>query len=385
MSDFLGYRNADGSVGVRNHFLVMSLTGLTGPTARRIAQQIRGAEVVTMPFGSGLVGADAELHRRALIGLAANPNVGAVLMIGGNPPELTDIAEAVALTGKPVDTLSMDDCDHDALTLSERGTRAGVKLARAVSRRRRGPASASELTVALECGRSDPSSGLVSNPLVGLVADRLVAAGARVIFGETMEWLGAEHLLKRRAVSPEVARAIEAAVLRREAQAVAAGIDLTGNNPGPTNIAGGLTTIEEKALGGIAKGGLSPIQSLIGIAERPAKPGLHVMDAPAYAPESVTGFVAAGAQLVMFTTGAGNSFVSQLAPTLKLSGNPVATRRLAEQLDFDASAVTERSESIEAAAARLYDTLIDIAGGTLTWGEVLNEGEEVVSRLGPAL
>ncbi len=357
MSDFQAYRNADGSVGVRNHFLVLSLTGLTGPTARRIAQQIGGAQLVAMPFGSGLVGEDAALHR----------------------------AQAVARTGKPVEALSMDDCDHDALSLSERGTRLGVKLARDVSRRRRGPASSAELTVALECGRSDPSSGLVSNPLVGAVADRLVAEGAHVIFGETMEWLGAEHLLKRRAASPEIARAIEAAVLRRESQAVAAGIDLTGNNPGPTNIAGGLTTIEEKALGGIAKGGQSPIQSLLAIAERPAKPGLHVMDAPAYAPESVTGFVAAGAQLVMFTTGAGNSYVSRLAPTLKLSGNPVATKRLAEQLDFDASAVTLRRETIEAASARLYDTLLDIAGGTLTWGEVLNEGEEVVSRLGPAL
>jgi altronate dehydratase large subunit len=162
-------------------------------------------------------------------------------------------------------------------------------------------------------------------------------------------------------------------------------MDLLGNNPGPTNIAAGLSTIEEKSLGAIAKGGRSPIRGVVAIAEPLPGPGLYVMDAPAYAPESVGGLVASGAQIVLFTTGVGNSFVSGIAPTIKISANPITTKRLREQLDFDASDVFAREASLEDAAARLKDVVLDVASGTLTWGEVLDEGEDVVSRLGPAL
>jgi altronate dehydratase large subunit len=250
---------------------------------------------------------------------------------------------------------------------------------------RRTRAEFAELFLGMECGRSDPSSGLVSNPLVGVVVDALVAAGGRAVFGETVEWLGAEHLLAARAANAEVARAIERAVLQRERTAVASGMDLLGNNPGPTNIAAGLSTIEEKSLGAIAKGGRSPIRGVIDIAEPVPGSGLYLMDAPAYAPESVGGLVASGAQLVLFTTGVGNSFVSGIAPTIKISANPVTTRRLSEQLDFDAGDVFEGRATLEDAARRLQDVVLDVASGMLTWGEVLDEGEDVVSRLGPAL
>jgi altronate dehydratase large subunit len=162
-------------------------------------------------------------------------------------------------------------------------------------------------------------------------------------------------------------------------------MDLLGNNPGPTNIAAGLSTIEEKSLGAIAKGGRSPIRGVIDIAEPVPGSGLYLMDAPAYAPESVGGLVASGAQLVLFTTGVGNSFVSGIAPTIKISANPVTTRRLSEQLDFDAGDVFEGRATLEDAARRLQDVVLDVASGMLTWGEVLDEGEDVVSRLGPAL
>ena len=162
-------------------------------------------------------------------------------------------------------------------------------------------------------------------------------------------------------------------------------MDLLGNNPGPTNIAGGLSTIEEKSLGAIAKGGSSPIRGVIGIAQPPPGPGLFVMDAPAYAPESVTGLVASGAQLALFTTGAGNSFVSGLAPTIKISANPVASARLREQLDFDASDVFDQSQHVRGCRGAADGAMVDVASGALTWGEILDEGEEVVSRLGPAL
>jgi altronate dehydratase large subunit len=385
LDTFEGYRRPDGSVGVRNHVLVLSVNGLTGPTARRIGRAVPGARVVTTPYGSGLMGDDARLQHRALVGLGRHPNVAATLVVGGSPPQVTLIADEIRASGRPAETLILDDCDHDAITMTERGTRTVAQMMREASRLRRTTMPASALFLGLECGRSDPSSGLVSNPLVGRVVDAVVASGGRAVFGETIEWLGAEHLLAGRAVDAATAAAIRDAVARRERAAVAAGMDLLGNNPGPTNVAAGLSTIEEKSLGGIAKGGIGPIRGLVDTAEAPPGPGLFVMDAPAYAPESVTGFVAAGAQLVLFTTGVGNSFVSALAPTIKISGNPDAARRLHQQLDFDASAVFTRRETLDAAAARLHALVLDVASGTSTWGEILDEGEEVVSRLGPAL
>jgi altronate dehydratase large subunit len=284
-----------------------------------------------------------------------------------------------------VAAVCLDDCGHDILTLSDRALRAGARLAREISRQRREPVAIGQLLVGLECGRSDPSSGIVANPLIGRVTDALIDAGASAVFGETLEWLGAEHLLARRAITPDVAQALVQAVLRREQLARDQGVDLLGNNPGPTNVAAGLSTIEEKSLGAIAKSGSRPIAAVLAYAQSPTGPGLYAMDAPAYAPESVSGFVAAGAQLVLFSTGVGNSYVSALAPTLKISGNPLAASTLREQLDFDASAVFRGEHTLEDAAHALCHALIDVAGGTRTWGEVLDEGDEVVSRIGEAL
>jgi altronate dehydratase large subunit len=382
---FLGYRRPDGTVGVRNDVLVLSATGLTGPTARRIGAAIAGAKTVSMPYDAGVLGEDEAAQHRALVGLGRNPNVGAALIIGGNPPKVERIAEAIAATGKPVEALSLDGCGHDALVLTDKGVRAGAKLAREVSSQRREPAPVSCLFLGLECGRSDPSSGLTANPLLGLIADRMVDAGGSAVIGEATEWLGAEHLLARRAASPAVAQAILEAVRGREKLALDAGVDLLGHNPGPTNIAAGLSTIEEKSLGNIAKSGSRPIQSVLAYAQAPDTPGLHLMDAPAYAPESLTGFTAAGAQVMVFTTGVGNSFSSLLAPTLKVSANPETCARLDCQLDFEAAEVFLGREPIEAAADRLFQTLLEVASGTATWGEILGEGEEVVSRFGAAL
>jgi len=382
---FHGFLRSNGAIGIRNHVLILSVTGLTGPTARRIGRAVAGTRVIATPYGSGLFGEDAELQRRALTAFGCHANVGAVLVIGATPPHVEHIAAAIAGTGKPVEALILDECDHDAITVTERGMRIAARMVREASRARRTEASLRDLTLGMECGRSDPSSGLVANPLVGCVVDAVVAAGGRAVFGETIEWLGAEHMLAARAVDADVAAAIKSAVLRRERHAVSAGLDLLGNNPGATNIAAGLSTIEEKSLGAIAKGGQSPIRGVIGIADAVPGPGLYLMDAPAYAPESVGGIVASGAQLMLFTTGVGNSFVSGLAPTIKISGNPVTARRLHEQLDFDASDVFERRASLSDAAERLQAVMLDVASGTLTWGEILDEGDDVVSRLGPAL
>ena len=385
MLQFLGYLRPDGRAGVRNHLLVLSIGGLTVPTARRIGSAIAGAVTIGMPYGVGVIGKDRVVNRLAIIGLACHPNVGATLLIGDNPPVMAEIVAELTRRGARHAALTLDDCNHDALSLSDRGLREGARLAYEISGLQRAPAPLSAITIGLECGRSDPSSGLVANPLLGLISDRVVDAGGRSIIGETTEWLGAEHLLARRARNDKVAQAIRAAVTAREQLAIASNIDLTGNNPGPTNVAAGLSSIEEKSLGNIAKSGSRPIEGLIGYAEAPPQPGLWVMDAPAYAPESVTGFVAAGAQIVLFTTGVGNSYVSALAPTIKLSANPVTCAALGQQLDFNASAAFQGREGLEASADRLLARMLDIASGQATWGEILKEGDEVVSRFGPAL
>lgn len=382
---YLGFARTHGAAGVRNHLLVLSIAGLTGPAARRVAQALAGSRLVTMPYGGGLTGADQALHMRALAGLGLNPNVGAVLLIGSDLPKIGALGQTIRASGKPVEAVCLDDCGHDILSLSDRAIRVGARLLRDLSRQRRVPTSLTQLFVGLECGRSDPSSGMVANPLIGRLTDMLVAHGASAVFGETMEWLGAEHLLARRAASPEVGAALVQAVLRREQLAARDGVDLLGNNPGPTNIAAGLSTIEEKSLGAIAKSGNAPICGLLQYGERPGASGLHAMDAPAYSPESLKGFVAAGTQMLLFSTGVGNSYISALAPTIKLSANPVAAQTLREQLDFDASAVFLGKQNIDAAAQDLLALFIDVASGSLTWGEVLSEGDEVVSRLGEAL
>lgn len=385
MTGFLGYHRPDGRVGIRNRLLVLSVGGLTGPACRRIAAGLRDAACIVMPYEAGLIGADKAAHDRAALGLASHPNVGGTLLVGDNRQVLETLAAKLLELGQPHAVLAMEDCGNDVFSLQSRALRLGSGLIHEMSRMRRAPAPLSALVLGLECGRSDPSSGLVSNPLLGLVADRLVDVGGTAMIGETTEWLGGEERLAQRAATPEVADAIRAAVHRREAAAVAAGVDLLGRNPTPVNIASGLSTIEEKALGSIAKSGSRRIEGVLDYAETPSGTGLWVMDAPAFAPESLTGFVASGAQLVLFTTGVGNSYVSELAPTIKISANPESCMQLSGQIDFRADKGLAGSETPQHMADRLLATMQGVASGDLTWGEILGDGDEVVSRFGPAL
>lgn len=380
-----GFLRPDGSVGVRNHVLVLSVASLTNPTARRITRAVEGTIAVTTPYGRGQIGPDADLHHRILVGLGRNPNVAAALVLGPDRECADRVAAHIASTGKRVEVLSLAEVEEDALSLTDRGIRVSAHLVQATSRQRRVATPLSALFVGVECGHSDTSSGAVANPLVGMVADRVVDAGGRCVIGETLEWLGAEHVLSERAANPAIGAAIMTAVGQRETAARTAGVDLLGKNPGPENIAGGLSTIEEKSLGAISKGGCRPIQGVLEMAEAPVGQGSYVMDAPYFSPESMTGLVASGAQLLLFTTGAGNSICNALAPTIKVSANPATCRRLREQLDFDASSVLTGAEDLTRRADDLMELLLDVASGTLTFGELLGEGEEVISRLGSSL
>jgi len=382
---FAGYRRPDGRYGIRNRVLVLGINGLVAAAARRIARNVCGSVAFGTSYGRGQYGADNDAHFAQLAGLGANPNIAATLVVGADRGVTGDVVRAIASAGKPVASVALDDVREDALELSLHGIRIAAQLARDASRLRRETAPLSSLFLAVECGHSDATSGLASNPLAGRLVDRVVDAGGSAVFGETIEWLGAEHLLAHRAATPEVGEAIVAAVRRREEAVAAVGLDLTGNNPGAENIRGGLSSIEEKSLGAIAKGGTRPIAGVLAIAERPSRPGLYVMDGPGFSPESMTGFAAAGAQVMLFTTGAGNSYASAVAPTIKISARPRTVAALATQIDFDASAVFTGQEDLDAAAERLHALLLDVCSGTRTFGELLDEGGESIVRMGASL
>jgi altronate dehydratase large subunit len=382
---FAGYGRADGRYGVRNYVLVLGINGLVARAAERIQRSVAGSIVFASSYGRGQYGADKEAHFAQLVGLGRNPNVAATLVVGADRPAAEAVAEAIAAAGKTALAIALDDVHEDALELSVRGARVAAQLARDASRIRREPAPVSSLFVAVECGHSDATSGVASNPLAGKVVDRIVEAGGTAVFGETIEWLGAEHVLARRAATADVAAAIVAAVRRREDAVAGVGLDLTGNNPGVENIRGGLSSIEEKSLGAIAKGGSRPIAGVLGVAESPKRAGAYVMDAPCFSPESMTGFAAAGAQVMLFTTGAGNSYCSAVAPTIKISARPDTVARLSTQIDFDASGVFEGRDDPDAAADCLYALLLEVCSGTRTWGELLGESGESIIRVGGSL
>ena len=382
---FLGYRRAQGRPGVRNYLLVLNLSGLTTPSARRIAGDLAGSRFVTMDHGAAISGRGEGPEDATLESLALHPNVGAVLVLCAHRGKARALLDRLSPDPRPKVAVTLDDTDRDALAFRIAGLRAGAQLIAQITRQRREPLPWRELMIALECGMSDPTSGLAANPLLGHVVDRLIADGGAAVFGETTEWLGCEQHLMDRAATPEIAQQIGEAVLRRERLAREHGMDLVGNNPNDANIASGLTTIEDKAIGSIAKSGTAPITAFLQYGERLLAPGLAAMDGPSYTPESLTGLVAAGAQIALFTSGAGNSFVSRLAPTIKITANAQTCARLPVHFDFSCSAALGRGSEIEESLAGLIDKIVDVASGTRTFGEILGEDDEVVARFGETL
>jgi altronate dehydratase large subunit len=379
------FERPDGGIGVRNLVLVLGINGLALRAAERISRLLAGTICVATSTGRGHVGEDYRVQLDHYVGFGRNPNIAAVLVVGADRATSAEVAQRIAASGKPVETVTLAEAGEDSIRLIDMGVRRGARLVRKASEARRTPCPVSGLVIGVECGHSDATSGIASNPVVGAAVDRLVAAGATVILGETVEWLGAEQLLARRGRDAEVSAAILAAVERRETFASRSGVSLTGHNPGEENIKGGLSTIEEKALGAIAKSGTQPIEGVLAVGEAPAGRGLYLMDGPYFSPESMTGFTAAGAQILLFTTGLGNSCVSSLAPTIKLSARGTTVAALSEQIDFDASPAWEGAQSTAAVGERLVEEIIAVGSGRLTWGEILGEGVEVVARMGASL
>ena len=381
---FWGYRRPDGRVGTMNHVLILATVGCAAETARLAAEGLYGAVSFVNQNGCGESSKNLRRTRDVLIGLAAHPNVYGVVAIGlGCEINRMDdfLAELKARTDKPVEALLIQE---------EGGTIETVAKAKKIARRmiieasmcRREECDLSELILGVECGGSDATSGLVSNPVMGLVSDRVVAEGGTAMFSETVEMIGAEHILARRAATPEVGQKILDYVRFREDEQIAAGEDVRKTQPSPGNKDGGITTLEEKSLGCIHKGGHTPVVDMIDCAHAPTKKGLVLMDTPCYDMLSVTAKAAGGAQLIVFTTGRGNAIGNPVVPVMKVTANGDTYRKLSDNIDLDMSPVLERDMSLEEMADITLRQIVDTLSGRLTSAEVLKLGysETIISR-----
>jgi altronate dehydratase large subunit len=384
MKDFFwGYRRANGSVGIRNHVAILAVMDNANGVVRHLSQLVRGTLPLPVWYGRGQFGADDTLFRRTQVGLANNPNIAAVLVVSLERVSAGKMTEAIAKSGKPVEQISIQDVGGTVEAIAK-GMRLLAPLVQAASEQRPEQVPLSELILGVECGGTDTTSGIASNPALGWVADQVVGQGGVVYLSETSEWMGAEAVLARRARNPEVADAIFAAVRRIEQDAIARGVDIRGANPVPDNIRGGISSIEEKSLGAIIKGGTTTIQDVLAYGHRAAGKGLYLMDTAAPAAESMTGLAAGGAQIIIFTTGQMNIMGCPVAPTIKVTGNPRTAQRLADNVDIDVSAMLS-GESLEAAGTRLYHGMLGTASGRLTRAEVFGDEEIAISRIEPTV
>ncbi len=381
---FLGYRRADGRAGVRNVVAILSAMDNTNPSAERIASMVSNTTAIATPFGRGQIGADFEVTLRTLAGIAGHPNVAAVLVLSLSLASGEELARRIRETGKPVEVLGLQE-SGSAMAMTMEGVNIAARLVIEASELMREPIGLEELIVGVECGGSDTTSGLASNPTVGRFSDRLVDAGGTIVLSEPAEFMGAEHILAERAENPDDAQRIFDMVRWFEDEAARNGVDMRGTNPTPDNIEGGLTTLEEKSLGAIAKGGTRPIVEVIEYSESPTKHGLVVMNTPSAACESMTGLAAGSAQIIIFSTGRGNAIGAPIAPTLKVTGNPNTAGSMGENIDVDVSGILTRGVSLDDAGEQVWSRVLKVASGMLTCCEALHEEQLSVSRFGPSV
>ena len=374
MVNFHGYRRPDGKAGTRNRVLVIPSVGCSQGAAQAIARGFKDVVYLPNVFGCGQVGEDRSLVRKTLVGFGINPNISAVLIVGNGCEQLSpgEIAKDIAPTGKRVEVIVIQEIGGTKKTVAL-GRRRVKEMVQEASRLPREPIPLSALILGTECGGSDYTSGLASNPAVGTACDMLVAEGGTVILSETPELIGAEHLLARRARTPEIARQVLDAVAWWENEAMAGGQNIRDSNPAPGNIAGGITTLEEKSLGCIYKGGTAPLEEVISYASPPEKKGLVFMDTPAHDIEQLTGMVAGGAQIVVFTTGRGTPVGSPAAPVIKITGNRSTYLKMKENMDMDVSKILQGKERVTEAGKRIFEEVISVASGKMTKAEKLGQ------------
>jgi (2R)-sulfolactate sulfo-lyase subunit beta len=378
-----GYRRENSAVGVRNHVLVLPVDDLSNAACRSVAAQVPGTLPLPHPYGRLQYGEDLDLHFRTLIGTGANPNVAAVVVVGIEPNWTARLADGIAKTGKPVEAFSIEG--HGDLEVVRRASLAAQRLLQRASELRREPVELGELTVSIKCGESDTTTGLASCPTVGYAVDRLVDNGATVLFGETPELTGGEHLVAARCANAAVRDEFLATYRRYVTQIESNGADLLGSQPTQGNIAGGLSTIEEKALGNIEKTGTKAVVGVLDPAEAPSNgSGLYFMDSSSAAAEHITLMCAGGAVLHLFPTGQGNVVGHPVEPVIKLTGNPRTAATMSEHIDLDVSGLLSRELTLDQAGGRLMALIVRTANGRLTCAETLGHREFALTRLYPS-
>ncbi|NWF56575.1 MAG: UxaA family hydrolase [Syntrophaceae bacterium] len=387
MDTFLGYARPGGRAGTRNYLAIIPTVFCANEVAAAVAKKFRSARPLLHHQGCAQLKPDSDRVTRTLISLGANPNVGGVLLVGlgCESVSLQEVYQGLKDRGQKVEKVLIQGIGGMKQAI-KRGIELAAKLDRALSKMKRKPFPVSHLAMGIKCGSSDTTSGLVSNPATGKASDLLLERGGAVIFGETTEFIGAEHLLARRAVTGEVASKIFQIVTCMEDRVKALGFDMRVGNPTPGNIQGGLTTIEEKSLGAICKSGSMPIDGVLEYGEPIPGKGLFVLDSPGKEAEIMTGLSAAGANVIVFSTGGGAPQGYPIVPVIKVAGNPAKVRRMKDHIDLDASGVLSGQTNLDEMGRKIYDSLLAVGGGKKVKAETLKYDRTVeIYTTGPTI
>lgn len=375
-----GYRRENGTVGIRNHVIILPVDDISNAACEAVAAHVKDTLALSHSYGRLQYGADLDLHFRTMIGTGSNPNVAAVIVIGIEKNWTEKIAEGIAETGKPVSYFSIEGKgDFEIVRQASQKAKEFVQWASEIQRE---PIKLADLTVSIKCGESDTTTGLASCPTVAQVVDRLVESGATVFFGETSELTGGEHLIRERMVSPQLKEKFMSVYNDYVGEIESKGVDLLGSQPTQGNIAGGLSTIEEKALGNIAKTGTKQIIGVLEPAEEPKNGhGLYFMDTSSAAAECITLMAAGGAVLHLFPTGQGNIIGNPIEPVIKITANPHTADTMSEHIDVDVRGLLSRELSLEEAKDLLMNYIVRTVNGRLTSAEALGHREFVMTKL----
>lgn len=369
--EFLGFRRSDGGVGTRNYVGVLSTVVCANEVAEDIARQVDGAVSFTHHQGCCQTPLDIKRVNEVLIGLGRNPNLAAVLLVslGCESTAIAEVTAGIRAAGKRVEVIGLQETGGAARTRAE-GVLIVQDMVAEASKLKPEACGPSDLVIGMKCGSSDTTQGLSATPAIGVASDLMVAAGSTTVLGEVTEFIGAEHIVARHAAGPEIGAQILALVDRMEKRAKAVGCDMRGGQPTGGNIKGGLTTIEEKSLGAIAKGGTAPIRAVYEYGVRPTVKGLVVMDSPGREPEILTGLAAAGCNVIVFATGRGAPQGFPFVPVIKLTGNAKTWERMRDHMDMSVAGIIEGTESLPEAGQRLVERILAVASGERTRAEI---------------
>jgi (2R)-sulfolactate sulfo-lyase subunit beta len=374
-----GFRRPDGRFGIRNHVIILPVDDISNAAAEGVAHLIRGTMALPHAYGRLQFGEDLELTFRTLAGVGRNPNIAACVVIGIEPKWTDRIVKEIKKTGKPVAGFHIER--YGDLRTIERASRKAKEFVQYATELRREPFPVNKLVMSTKCGESDTTTGLSSCPTVGRVFERLTKAGATMIFGETSELTGGEDIIQSRCVSRRVLAGFNAMFEDYTNLIKGQGVDLLGSQPTEGNIRGGLTTIEEKAMGNIQKIGRCEVRSVLEPAVEPRGKGLHFMDSSSAAAEMVTLCAAAGSVVHYFPTGQGNVIGNPICPVIKLSGNPLTLETMSEHIDVDVTGILRMEMNLDQAADHALDILARTINGRLTAAEALRHDEFVLTKL----